>query len=160
MSGYARGGGSSGANEGPSGAESGSAIWRTCTVTQRSNTSDAGVATATAQLAIDVQDPVDHGVPHVDVSSNVSQPSVETGVSAGAAAAADGKAVVTACCMPSCIEPFIAEALKARAPRIPQSVPLPKSVSCKRNTLESAARKRREKGRGRMLEFRKPRVRN
>lgn len=160
MSGYARGGGSSGANEGPSAAENGSAIWRTCTFTQWSNTSDAGVATATAQPAIDVHDPVDQGFPHVDVSPNVSQPSVETGVSAGTATAADGRAIVAACCMPSCIEPVITKALKARAPRIPQSVPLPKSVSCKRNALESAARNRREKGRGRMLEFGKPRVRN
>ncbi len=158
MSGYARGGGSSGAIEGPVGAESGSVIRRTCTLTARSNTSDAGVARVTAQSAMEVQDPVDQGLPQGDVSSAVSHASVATGVNAGAAEAVDSEALVTACSMPSCIEP-ITETLTACAPRIPHSVPLPNSESCKSNTLESAARRRRERWRGRMLEFRKPRVR-
>jgi hypothetical protein len=129
-------------------------------LTPRANTSGAGVTTATAQSAIEVQVPVDNGFPHVDVSPDASQPSFAGGVSAGTGKAADTKALVTACCMPSCIEPVITDALKACRPRIPHIVPLPNSISCKRNRLESAARKRREKGRGRMLEFRKPRVRN
>lgn len=159
MSDYARGGGSSGAIEGPVGAGSGAEIARACTPVKTSIKQGAGATTATAQAAIEVQEPVDQGFPHVDVSPSVSQPSVATGANAGAGKAADSEALVTACCMPWCMEPVITEALIACAPRIPQSVPPPNSESCKSNTLESAARRRWEKARGRMLEFRKRGVR-
>lgn len=89
MNDYARGGGSSGAIEGPGGAESGAEIARACTLMKTSIKGGAGVTTATVQAAIEVQDPLDQGLRHIDVSPNASQPSDARGVRAGAAKAAD-----------------------------------------------------------------------
>ena len=106
--------------------------------------------TATVQQVIEVQDPGDHGFPHDEVASHVLQLPVGADVTVGVWEAADIEAFAAAGCIPSCMDSVSTAAPIACAPRIPHSVPPPSSVSCRRNALESAARKRRERERGRI----------
>lgn len=106
--------------------------------------------TATVQQVIEVQDPGDHGFPHDEVASHASQSSVGADVTVGIWEATDIEACAAAGCVPWCMDSVITAAPAAFAPRIAHSVPFPSSVSCRRNALESAARKRRERERGRI----------